>query len=116
VSAADTNASETLSTLHYANRARNIQNAPCRNVDPNTVALQQLQAYTAVLQAELINAKFGGGKEGGDKTALSCVVSDDLMKQNDVNAYLVQLLRGSGAKENWIFCTDCDATNDIAAV
>jgi len=90
VSAADTNASETLSTLHYANRARNIQNAPCRNVDPNTVALQQLQAYTAVLQAELVKSKFGGN-EGGDKTASTGAVSDELMKQKNVNEYLDQL-------------------------
>jgi len=31
VSPSDTNASETLSTLHYANRARNIKNAPTKN-------------------------------------------------------------------------------------
>jgi len=91
VSAADTNASETLSTLHYANRARNIQNAPQRNVDPNTAELQQLQAYTSVLQAELVNLKFGGGSASKMTTTTTGQVSDELMKQKDVNAYLDQL-------------------------
>lgn len=33
VSPADMNVSETLSTLHYANRARNIRNKPVKNTD-----------------------------------------------------------------------------------
>ena len=91
VSGADTNASETLSTLHYANRARNIQNAPCRNVaDPSVQELQRLQAFTAVLQAELVNLKFGGGGSSSQQTTTGSV-SDELMKRKDVNAYLDQL-------------------------
>jgi kinesin family protein 4/21/27 len=34
VSPAEVNVSETLSTLRYANRARNIQNKPIKNTDP----------------------------------------------------------------------------------
>lgn len=49
ISPSDTNASETLSTLHYANRARNIKNAPTKNVDSNVLELQRLQAYNNVL-------------------------------------------------------------------
>lgn len=87
VSAADTNASETLSTLHYANRARNIQNAPTRNVDPAIQQSDQLQAYASVLQSELIRQKFGNDS-GSSPTGK---VSDHLMNQNDVNVYLSKL-------------------------
>jgi len=59
VSPSDTNASETLSTLKYANRARNIQNAPTKNMDANVVELQRLYALTQVLQNELVKARFG---------------------------------------------------------
>jgi Kinesin motor domain len=86
VSAADTNASETLSTLHYANRARNIQNAPTRNVDPSVLEVQQWQAYVSVLQAELIQHKFGNS--GLSPTGH---ISEELMKKKDVNEYLDKL-------------------------
>ena len=58
VSPSDTNASESLSTLRYANRARNIKNIPTRNVDATALELQRLQAFTGILQAELIKYKF----------------------------------------------------------
>lgn len=86
VSAADTNVSETLSTLHYANRARNIQNAPTRNVDPTGLEVQQWQAYVAVLQAELIQLKFSSGS-----SSPTGQVSEELMEQKDVNDYLDKL-------------------------
>lgn len=53
VSPSDTNASETLSTLHYANRARNIKNAPIQNVDANLVAMKRLECFNTVLQVSL---------------------------------------------------------------
>ena len=46
VSPSNTNASETLSTLHYANRARNIRNAPTKNIDATAVELQRPVSYT----------------------------------------------------------------------
>eukprot|EP00980_Cylindrotheca_fusiformis_P005168 scaffold1101_cov123-Cylindrotheca_fusiformis.AAC.6 len=58
VSPSDTNVSETLSTLHYANRARNIKNAPTKNVDAAALELQRLQSLTHVLQCELIKSRF----------------------------------------------------------
>ena len=50
VSPSDTNASETLSTLRYANRARNIKNAPVQNVDAHLMIIKRLESFNAVLQ------------------------------------------------------------------
>ena len=58
VSPSDGNASETLSTLHYANRARNIKNAPTKNVDATMLEVQRLHALTYVLQNELVKQMF----------------------------------------------------------
>jgi len=58
VSPADCNLSETLSTLKYANRARNIKNAPTKNVDTAALELQRLSSLNFVLQSELIRLKF----------------------------------------------------------
>ncbi|KAE8731288.1 P-loop containing nucleoside triphosphate hydrolases superfamily protein isoform 2 [Hibiscus syriacus] len=54
VSPADTNAEETLNTLKYANRARNIQNKAVVNCDPTAVQLQRMRSKIEQLQAELL--------------------------------------------------------------
>ncbi|GMI77262.1 hypothetical protein like AT5G60930 [Hibiscus trionum] len=54
VSLADTNAEETLNTLKYANRARNIQNKAVINRDPMTTQLQTMRSQIEHLQAELL--------------------------------------------------------------
>jgi kinesin family protein 4/21/27 len=58
VSSADINVSETLSTLHYANRARNIKNALTKNVDGAALELQRLQSLNALYCKELVRHKF----------------------------------------------------------
>ena len=58
VSPSDTNASETLSTLHYANRARNIKNSPTRGVDAAAEELRRLRTLTNLLKSELIKHRF----------------------------------------------------------
>lgn len=58
VSPSDTNASETISTLQYANRARNIKNAPTRNVDAAALELQRLRALTSILKRELVKHRY----------------------------------------------------------
>merc|ERR1712194_410269 len=58
VSPSDTNTSETLCTLQYANRARNIKNAVTKNVDPALMELQRLNVLTGVLQYELVKNRF----------------------------------------------------------
>ncbi|KAF5739785.1 chromosome-associated kinesin KIF4 isoform X3 [Tripterygium wilfordii] len=54
VSPADTNAEETLNTLKYANRARNIQNKAIINRDPMAAQMQRMRAQIEQLQAELL--------------------------------------------------------------
>ncbi|XP_027354543.1 kinesin-like protein KIN-4C isoform X2 [Abrus precatorius] len=54
VSPADTNAEETLNTLKYANRARNIQNKATINRDPVAAQMQTMRNQIEQLQAELL--------------------------------------------------------------
>ncbi|KAI4314987.1 hypothetical protein L6164_027841 [Bauhinia variegata] len=53
ISPADINAEESLNTLKYANRARNIQNKPVVNRDLISSEMQQLRQQLKYLQAEL---------------------------------------------------------------
>ncbi|KAK7263173.1 hypothetical protein RJT34_30758 [Clitoria ternatea] len=53
ISPADVNAEETLNTLKYANRARNIQNKPVVNRDLISSEMQQMRHQLKYLQAEL---------------------------------------------------------------
>lgn len=53
ISPADINAEETLNTLKYANRARNIQNKPVANRDLISNEMQQMRQQLKYLQAEL---------------------------------------------------------------
>ncbi|XP_030540012.2 kinesin-like protein KIN-4A isoform X2 [Rhodamnia argentea] len=53
ISPADINAEETLNTLKYANRARNIQNKPVVNRDPMSNEMIKMRQQLEYLQAEL---------------------------------------------------------------
>lgn len=86
ISPSDTNASESLSTLHYANRARNIKNAPTKNVDSNVLELQRLQAYNTILQNELVQLRFGSAD--GENLGMR---PDELLIKSEVNDYLSRL-------------------------
>ncbi|XP_019437936.1 PREDICTED: kinesin-like protein KIN-4A isoform X5 [Lupinus angustifolius] len=59
ISPADINAEETLNTLKYANRARNIQNKPVINRDPMSNEMLKMRQQVEYLQAELC-ARAGG--------------------------------------------------------
>lgn len=87
VSPSDTNASETLSTLHYANRARDIQNAPTRNRDddPRAAENQRLVKLNQLLERELVALKFfpGGVDQHGGREWQE--------KQTDIDQYLANL-------------------------
>lgn len=54
LSPADNNYEETLSTLRYANRAKNIQNKPKINEDPKDALLRQYQEEISKLKAMLM--------------------------------------------------------------
>jgi hypothetical protein len=94
VSPSDTNASETLSTLQYANRARNIKNAPTRNVDETALELQRLHAFNNLLKRELVRQRFciEPEIERANEVALNPndigVINDELLLREDVAAYL----------------------------
>ncbi|KAK8996875.1 hypothetical protein V6N11_020371 [Hibiscus sabdariffa] len=57
ISPADINAEETLNTLKYANRARNIQNKPVVNRDPMTNEMLKMRQQLEHLQSELCARK-----------------------------------------------------------
>ncbi|KAJ8773326.1 hypothetical protein K2173_028503 [Erythroxylum novogranatense] len=54
VSPAETNAEETVNTLKYANRARNIHNKAVVNRDPVAAQMQRMKSQIDQLQAELL--------------------------------------------------------------
>mmetsp|Transcript_9677 Transcript_9677/g.13686 ORF Transcript_9677/g.13686 Transcript_9677/m.13686 type:complete len:725 (+) Transcript_9677:126-2300(+) len=58
ISPSSTNEFETMSTLNYANRARNIKNAPTKHLDTVGEELQKLHAFNYILQCELVKARF----------------------------------------------------------
>jgi kinesin family protein 4/21/27 len=98
VSPADSNASETLSTLHYANRARNIKNAPTKNIDASIMELQRLHALTHVLQSELVKSRFGQPNEKQSDGELGHV-DENLMNQQNVKDYIESIHRAAEARQ-----------------
>ena len=66
LSPADNNYDETLSTLRYANRAKNIKNKPKINEDPKDAMLREYQEEITKLK-ELLEK--GGGSAAGMEMA-----------------------------------------------
>jgi hypothetical protein len=98
VSPADIHVNETLSTLYYANRARNIKNVPTINIDQRKLELLCLQNWTKILQFELIKHRYGISSAVVDKEQLSHAmyeshsrIMDDIMQRQDVQEYLQSL-------------------------
>ncbi|PKU64923.1 kinesin-like protein KIN-4C [Dendrobium catenatum] len=54
ISPADANAEETINTLKYANRAKNIQNKAVINRDPASIEMQKLRSQLEQLQSEVL--------------------------------------------------------------
>ena len=61
VSPADYNYDETLSTLRYASRAKNIKNKPTINEDPKDALLRQYEDEIKMLKEALLKMSQGGG-------------------------------------------------------
>lgn len=96
VSPSDTNASETLSTLQYANRARNIKNTVTQNVDAAAVELKRLHTLTNLLKCELIKQRFSSEGEGANESLVTSqedigAVNEELLQRGDVIAYMNQI-------------------------
>eukprot|EP00656_Telonema_subtile_P020540 TRINITY_DN2164_c0_g1_i1.p1 TRINITY_DN2164_c0_g1~~TRINITY_DN2164_c0_g1_i1.p1 ORF type:complete len:807 (-),score=268.75 TRINITY_DN2164_c0_g1_i1:182-2602(-) len=62
---ADYNYDETISTLRYANRAKNIKNKPKINEDPKDAMIREFQEEIARLQAQLEGPGGGTGEGSG---------------------------------------------------
>jgi hypothetical protein len=92
VSPSDTNVSETLSTLHYANRARNIRNAPTKNVDATAMELQRLHTLAHVLQCELIKTRFQDAESRKENIGF---IDNKLMDRSDVEEYIRSIHRAA---------------------
>ena len=75
LSPADNNYDETLSTLRYANRAKNIKNKPKINEDPKDAMLREYQDEITKLKA-LLEQK-GPLQDGGKYYCLQMEIEKD---------------------------------------
>ncbi|KAG6619358.1 kinesin-like protein [Phytophthora cinnamomi] len=100
VSPADINANETLNTLQYANRAKNIQNKAVKNIDSRSAELASLKAFNHLLCRELVKAIFTGLDEGVPEDVDR--LTDSCMGHPKVMAYLgkIEQLTSSGGLES----------------
>lgn len=67
VSPADVNLEESINTLRYANRARNIKNKPVVNRDPTAAQIAYLRHQLALARGELAAVKKAGGFDNAGK-------------------------------------------------
>ena len=93
VSPLESNIGESLSTLKYANRARNIKYKPIKNIDPTVLELGRLEAIGHGLKMELLRLKFFELKGEQVPKALfaSSSQNDDFFKRDEVKAYLKEV-------------------------
>ena len=66
VSPAESNYDETLNTLKYASRARNIKNKPKINTDPNTALVNQMKQQIFELKEEILKYRMALKKHLGE--------------------------------------------------
>ncbi|XP_009418517.2 kinesin-like protein KIN-4A isoform X2 [Musa acuminata AAA Group] len=104
ISPADINAEETLNTLKYANRARNIQNKPIVNRNPISEEMQRMRQHIEYLQAEL--ACYRGGGASDEIQALKEKVSWLEAANEDLCRELYEFRSRSAQNEN--FDTDSE--------
>ncbi|KAL8103864.1 hypothetical protein AgCh_028163 [Apium graveolens] len=89
VSPADINPEETLNTLKYANRARNIQNKPVVNRDPISNEMLKMRQQLECLQAEL--CARGGGASSNElqvlKDRIACLEAKNENLYSELHGY-----------------------------
>jgi hypothetical protein len=97
VSPADYNYDETLSTLRYASRAKNIKNKPVINEDPKDALLRQYEEE--ILQLKEMLKQLQQGKTL-DKTMVkkaSNTISDEIMFEDSIST-LIQRVEEKGKR------------------
>lgn len=85
ISPADYNFDETMSTLRYANRAKNIKNKPKINEDPKDTLLRSYREEIERLKAQLEafkNGSSGGNMDMGAINNMMAMLNGDAMNSN----------------------------------
>ena len=116
---ANYNYEETITTLRYANRAKNIKNKPRVNEDPKDAMLREFQEEIARLKAE-INKKVPGVKRKGrekkiKKKQKSIDMKGENEKENDVEIKSESDAEVSDAGEDQEEEEDDDSIRDMEA-
>ena len=116
---ANYNYEETITTLRYANRAKNIKNKPRVNEDPKDAMLREFQEEIARLKAE-INKKVPGVKRKGrekkiKKKQKSIDMKGENEKENDVEIKSESDAEVSDAGEDEEEEEDDDSIRDMEA-
>ena len=110
VSPADSNFQETLTTLRYAHRARNIKNKPKANVDEGAAALGALQRQVQALQVLLVNerkrnrANGGGNGQRGARAGAGASAGEraqTLQLIDELNSATTQLRAVTEQRDRW---------------
>ncbi|KAL0392076.1 UNVERIFIED_CONTAM: Kinesin-like protein KIN-4A [Sesamum radiatum] len=99
ISPADINAEETLNTLKYANRARNIQNKPVINRDPISNEMLKMRQQLEYLQAEL--CARSGGVSFDEIQALKDRIAQLEATNEDLSRELNEFRNRGGAMEQY---------------
>ncbi|XP_058834177.1 chromosome-associated kinesin KIF4-like [Topomyia yanbarensis] len=82
VSPADYNCEETINTLRYANRAKNIRNKAVVNQDPNQAEIRRLNAVIQELRLELLSATTGKENVAGEANRPSTAPEKTIFRSN----------------------------------
>ena len=90
LSPADNNYDETISTLRYANRAKNIKNKPKINEDPKDAMLREYQEEIDKLKAMLENQPQDGSGGSGNFLDLFFKNTSDVFREKK-SAFWVQV-------------------------
>lgn len=99
ISPAESNFEESLNSLKYASRARNIKNKPIINRDPQSAIISQLKQQIYELQGELIQYKKFVNLDPSQQilpkiiTPLKSPISQTLKSQDDANNEIIKDLK-----------------------
>lgn len=86
ISPADYNHEETISTLRYANRAKNIKNKPKINEDPKDTMIREFKAEIERLKALLMQQQTGGAGAGDILAQLSGAMAGAMAVASNSNS------------------------------